>query len=154
MASINDCLSSQKEIFNCLRATWPKGYMRGSLGESDQNGDYLIRKVILQQDSNLQSLDFRSTALPIELERKCSRMLNFGYLNPATCTFYDVNNNLFVMFLTFAGPEILTFNCLGAIWPKGYKCRSLEKSHQNDDYLKQAIRNSCPLTGFQPAVFM
>ena len=25
-------------------------------------------------------------------------MLNFGYLNPATCFYYDVDNNLIVMF--------------------------------------------------------
>ena len=28
-------------IFNRLRAIWPKGYQRGSLGQSHQNGDYL-----------------------------------------------------------------------------------------------------------------
>ena len=27
-----------------------------------------------------------------------SRMLNFGYLNPAACLYYDVDNNLIVMF--------------------------------------------------------
>ena len=29
-------------------------------------------------------------ALPLELERMSHRMLNFGYLNPATCFFYGV----------------------------------------------------------------
>ena len=28
-------------IFNRLRAIWPKGYQRGSLGKSHQNGNYL-----------------------------------------------------------------------------------------------------------------
>ena len=31
---------------------------------------------------------------------------------------------------------LLFFYCLRAIWPKGYQCRSFEKSHQNSNYLK------------------
>ena len=38
-------------------------------------------------------------------------------------------------------------------WPKGYQRGSLEKSHQNGDYLKQALRKSYPPTGFEPAAF-
>ena len=44
-----------------------------------------MRKIVFPQESNLQPLDYRSTALPLELEKTPPRMLNFGYLNPATC---------------------------------------------------------------------
>ena len=37
------------------------------------------------------------------------------------------------------------FNCLRTFWPKGYQCKSLGKSHQFGDYLKQAMRKSYPL---------
>ena len=37
------------------------------------------------------------------------------------------------------------------IWPKGYQRGSVRKSHQNGDYLKQAMRKSYPLTAFEPA---
>ena len=49
-----------------------------------------MRKIVFPQQSNLQPLDYRSTALPLELEKTPSRMLNFGYLNPATCLLYAV----------------------------------------------------------------
>ena len=82
-------LSANKLIrFNRFACFWPKGYQLGSLGKSHQNGDYLkqaMRKIVSPQESNLQPLDYRSTALPLELEKTPSRMLNFGYLNPATC---------------------------------------------------------------------
>ena len=42
-----------------------------------------MRKIVFPQESNLQPLDYRSTALPLELEKTPPRMLNFGYLNPA-----------------------------------------------------------------------
>ena len=70
--------------FNRFACFWPKGYQLGSLGKSHQNGDYLkqaMRKVVFPQESNLQPLDYRSTALPLELEKTPPRMLNFGYLN-------------------------------------------------------------------------
>ena len=51
-----------------------------------------MRKIVFPQESNLQPLDYRSTALPLELEKTPPRMLNFGYLNPATCLLYDCNN--------------------------------------------------------------
>ena len=50
------------------------------------------------QPAAFGALDYRSTALPLELERMSPRMLNFGYLNPTTCFYYDVGNNLIVMF--------------------------------------------------------
>ena len=98
-------------FFACF---WPKGYQLGSLGKSHQNGDYLkeaMRKIVFPQESNLQPLDYRSTALPLELEKTPPRMLNFGYLNPATCLLYDGNNNksIKMFFLTFAGQS---FNIL------------------------------------------
>ena len=40
-----------------------------------------MRKIVFPQESNLQPLDYRSTALPLELEQTPPRMLNFGYLN-------------------------------------------------------------------------
>ena len=46
----------------------------------------------------MQPSDYRSTALPLEQEKTSHRMLNFGYLSPVTCLFYDVNNHLIVMF--------------------------------------------------------
>ena len=82
-------------FLNRFACFWPKGYQLGSLGKSHQNGDYLkqaMRKIVFPQESNLQPLDYRSTALPLELEKTPSRMLNFGYLNPATCLLYDCNN--------------------------------------------------------------
>ena len=39
-----------------------------------------MRKIVFPQESNLQPLDYRSTALPLELEKMPPRMLNFGYL--------------------------------------------------------------------------
>ena len=58
-----------------------------------------MRKIVFPQESNLQPLDYRSTALPLELEKTPPRMLNFGYLNPATCLLYDCNNKSIKMFL-------------------------------------------------------
>ena len=85
-----------EKYFNRFACFWPKGYQLGSLGKSHQNGDYLkqaMRKIVFPQESNLQPLEYRSTALPLELEKTPPRMLNFGYLNPATCLLYDCNNN-------------------------------------------------------------
>ena len=65
--------------FNRFACFWPKGYQLGSLGKSHQNGDYLkeaMRKIVFPQESNLQPLDYRSTALPLELEKTPPRMLN------------------------------------------------------------------------------
>ena len=45
------------------------------------------------------------------------------------------------------------FDRLRAIWPKSSQRESLGKSHQNGDYLKQAMRKSCPLAGIEPAAF-
>ena len=87
--------------FNRFACFWPKGYQLGSLGKSHQNGYYLkqaMRKIVFPQESNLQRLDYRSTALPLELEKTPPRMLNFGYLNPATCLLYDCNNKSIKMF--------------------------------------------------------
>ena len=49
----------------------------------------------------MHPLDYRSTALPLELEKTSPRMLNFGYFNPATCLLYDFSNKSIVMLLTF-----------------------------------------------------
>ena len=45
---------------------------------------------------------------------------------------------------------LIRFACF---WPKGYQRGSVEKSHQNGDYLKQAMRKGYPPTGFEPAAF-
>ena len=58
-----------------------------------------MRKIVFPQESNLQPLDYRSTALPLELEKTPPRMLNFGYLNPATCLLYDCNNIIIIIFI-------------------------------------------------------
>ena len=95
--------------FNRFACFWPKGYQLGSLGKSHQNGDYLkeaMRKIVFPQESNLQPLDYRSTALPLELEKTPSRMLNFGYLNPATCLLYDCNNKSIKIFFDSCGKTI------------------------------------------------
>ena len=39
-------------------------------------------------------------------------------------------------------------NRLRAFRPKSYQRKSQGKSHQNGDYLKQAMRKSCPVTVF------
>ena len=57
-----------------------------------------MRKIVFPQESNLQPLDYRSTALPLELEKTPPRMLNFGYLNPASCLLYDCNDKSIKMF--------------------------------------------------------
>ena len=36
--------------------------------------------------------------------------------------------------------QIVVFNRFACFWPKGYQRVSLVKSHQNGDYLKQAMR--------------
>ena len=36
----------------------------------------------------------------------------------------------------------LSFNRFACFWPKGYQLGSLGKSHQNGDYLKQAMQKS------------
>ena len=54
---------------------------------------------VFPQESNLQPLDYRSTAQPLQREMS-PRMLNFGYLNPATCLFYDFNNKSIVTFFS------------------------------------------------------
>ena len=97
LSDITALISDMVKIlsFNRFACFWPKGYQLGSLGKSHQNGDYLkqaMRKIVFPQESNLQPLDYRSTALPLELEKMPPRMLNFGYLNPATCLLYDCNN--------------------------------------------------------------
>ena len=43
-------------------------------------------------------------------------MLNFGYLNLATCFYYDVDNNLIVMFSRLQA-RILMFNRFTGFWP-------------------------------------
>ena len=40
---------------------------------------------------------------------------------------------------------------LRTFWPKGYQRGSLGKSHQNGNYLKQAMLESCLSTGFETA---
>ena len=116
---LENCLASLKSLnlqsnivkpifFNRFACFWPKGYRLGSLGKSHQNGDYLkeaMRKIVFPQESNLQPLDYRSTALPLELEKTPPRMLNFGYLNPATCLLYDCNNKSIKMFFDVCRPE-------------------------------------------------
>ena len=44
-----------------------------------------------------------SAVPPLELEKMSPRMLNFGYLNPATSMLYDFMIKSIMMFLTFAG---------------------------------------------------
>ena len=59
-------------MFNRWGALWPQGLQRGSLGKIHQNGEYL--KQAIQKSCPLTGfepavLDYRSTALPLELER-------------------------------------------------------------------------------------
>ena len=60
-------------MFDRLRVIRPTGYQRGSLGKKHLNGNFLIQykqcqTIVFPQDSNLQPLDYRSTALSLELE--------------------------------------------------------------------------------------
>ena len=101
-------LDNNFKYFNRFACFWPKGYQLGSVGKSHQNSDYLkeaMRKIVFPQESNLQPLDYRSTALPLELEKTPPRMLNFGYLNPATCLLYDCNDKSIKMFFDVCRPE-------------------------------------------------
>ena len=41
------------------------------------------------------------------------------------------------------------FNRLRGFCFKGYQCGNLGKSHQNGDYLNQAMQKSCPPTRFE-----
>ena len=43
-------------------------------------------------------------------------------------------------FLTFAGQSFNILIVFAWFWPKGYQLGSLGKRHQNDDYLKEAMR--------------
>ena len=107
-SAVMRALQARVVIFNRFACFWPKGYQLGSLGKSHQNGDYLkqaMRKFALPQESNLQPLHYRSTALPLELEKTPPRMLNFGYLNPATCL-YDFNNKSIKMLFDVCRPEL------------------------------------------------
>ena len=50
--------------------------------------------------------------------------------------------------------KVILFNCFAGFWPNGYQRGSLGKSHQNGDYLKEAMRKSCLPTGFEPAILI
>ena len=45
------------------------------------------------------------------------------------------------------------FNRFACFWPKGYQLGSLGKSHQNGDYLNQAMRKNCLPAGIELAAF-
>ena len=125
LSTLKECTEKLK-YFNRFACFWPKGYQLGSLGKSHQNGDYLkqaMRKIVFPQESNLQPLDYRSTALPLELEKTPPRMHNFGYLNPATCLLYDCNNKSIKMFFDVCWPE---FNILIVLRASGLKATSSE----------------------------
>ena len=112
------------KYFNRFACFWPKGYQLGSLGKSHQNGDHLkqaMRKIVFPQESNLQPLDYRSTALPLELEKTPPRILNFGYLNPATCFLYDCNNKSIKMFFDVCRPELRKTIKILKLWPANVK---------------------------------
>ena len=69
-------------LFNRFACFWPKGYQRGSLGKSHQNGDYLKKqseKVVFPQHSNLQPLDYRSNTSSNAVERQLFRIACFKY---------------------------------------------------------------------------
>ena len=75
----------------------------GTLATKTTTQKQAMRKSCLFARSNLQPLDYRSIVPPLELEKTSPSMLNFGYLNPATCLFYDFGNKSIVIFLMFAG---------------------------------------------------
>ena len=88
-------------MFNCLCLFWPKAYQRESLAKSHQISDYL--KQALRE--RYPSSGFKPAAfeLPAHYTTTLARedvfcQLNFGFLNPATWFYYDVDNNLIVMF--------------------------------------------------------
>ena len=89
-------------MFNRFAYFWPKDYQRGSLGKSHQNGDYLkqaMRKNCLTTEFEPAAFGLPVHCSPLEPEKTSPRKLNFGYLNPATCLFYDFNNKSIMMFL-------------------------------------------------------
>ena len=65
-----------------LKATSAEAWGRATRTATIVLKNKLCQKVNFPQNLNLQPLDYRSIALPLELERMCSLMLNFGYLNP------------------------------------------------------------------------
>ena len=56
-----------------------------------------MRKSRLPTGFKPAAFGYRSTALPLELEKTSPRMLSFGYLNPTL--FYDFNIKSIMMFL-------------------------------------------------------
>ena len=50
-------------------------------------------KVVFPQNSNLQPLEYRSTALPLKLEKTSPRVLSFGYLNVASFKSHKFQSN-------------------------------------------------------------
>ena len=70
-------------MLNRLRAIWSKGYLRGSLGKSHQNGDYLKQAMRKSFPTKFELAAFRllvhcSTTLA-KLEKTFPRMPNSGY---------------------------------------------------------------------------
>ena len=71
-------------IFCRLHAIRPKVFFwRGGLGKNTRTvilKTSIAKKLVYSQDSNLQPLDYQSTALARQLENATPQMLDFGYL--------------------------------------------------------------------------
>ena len=75
-------------LVNCLRSFGASG-LRLPLGIHVESLKSQLLKTMQKKLSSHTirkcSMDYRPSALPIELQRKFLSMLNFDYLNPATC---------------------------------------------------------------------
>ena len=70
-----------------------------------------MRKNCLPTEFEPAAFGLPVTALPLELEKTSPRKLNFGYLNPAICLFYDFNIIIDLLYsdyitLSVCGPRL------------------------------------------------
>ena len=77
----------------------------------------------------------------------------------SSCHLSTTHGGVFALSLLIAEHQarnlwiLILFSRLSAVWSTGYQRGSLGKSHQNGDYLKQAMQKSFPSTKFEPAAF-
>ena len=74
-----------------LRASRLKAISAEAQGRATKTAT-TCENIVFPQKSNLQPFDYWSTALPHELEKTSPHILNFGYLNAATCLLHNFTN--------------------------------------------------------------
>ena len=88
-----------------LKATREEAYGQATRTATTVNKQ--CKKLVVQQDLNLQPSDYQSTALPLLLEKTSPPILNFGYLNQATCLYY--HHHLLLDPILFLSAELAKF---------------------------------------------